>query len=131
MPEMPPNQSGATPTAAGAAPAGAGAPPQMGSSPATGPTQNAGHAAKGRNFIAVALKVLEGAVAMVGSNTEEGKDVLKAITLLGKHTTGQVTPQAEKNSLEGLMMKRQQQAPQMAAMQQQSAPPPPPQAAAA
>lgn len=103
----------------------------MGSSPATGPTQNAGHAAKGRAFIAAALKLLEGSVALVGSSSEEGHDVLKAINLLGKHTAGGVPEGAQKNAMEGMMMKQQQMAPQLAQMRQQAAAAPPPQANAA
>jgi len=98
----------------------------MGSSPATQPTPNKGYEMAGLQRIGVLLRGMEEALPMLGSGSEAGKDLLKAITLLSKHIPpGSVTPAAQKNTIESMAMKSAQQGAQAAQMRQ------PPAAAAA
>lgn len=110
-------------------------PPQtpIGSSPATGPTQNLGMQAHGLQAIAVSLRILEAALPHLGSSSEVGKDVIRAISTLSKHVDpGAISQVSEKNQLQSLAMKQQQMGPQVAAMrasQGASSPAPSPMAA--
>lgn len=68
------------------------------------------------------IKQLEGLLPLVGSGSEIGKDVLKALNSLAKHVpSGSVTPAAEKNNIQQMMMRQQQNAQQMQAMKPQGA----------
>jgi hypothetical protein len=51
--------------------------------------------------LGVVLKQLEQLIPMLGSTSEIGKDVMKALNMLNKHVPeGAVTPAAERNTLE-------------------------------
>ena len=106
-------------------PAAAGAPtqqaqPPMGVSSATGPTPNAGFEAAARQRLGVIIRQLEQMVPQIGATSEIGKDVLKALSMFTKHIQpGEVTPAAERNTLEQTMMQNQQNQAQMQQMRQQ------------
>lgn len=101
----------------------------MGSSPATGPTQNLGAEAQGVQAAAVIVDMLAHALPRVGASTPLGQALAKAMLDIGKHVPpGAGSPQAKQTQLQSLMMKQRQMAPQMAALQSQgmnAAPPPP------
>ena len=102
-----------TPTAAAGSPA-PDAP--MGVSSATGPTPNRGYEAAAKQRLGVVLRQLEQMVPLAGATTDLGKSILKALNDLAKHIQpGEVTPAAERNTLESAMMQNQQNT----AMQQQ------------
>ena len=95
-------------------PAAAGAPsqpqePPLGVSSATGPTPNRGYEAAAKQRLGVMIRQLEQMVPMVGATSDIGKDVLKALNMFAKHIQpGEVTPAAERNTLEQTMMQNQQ-----------------------
>ena len=98
----------------GAAPQAAEAP--LGVSSATGPTPNKGYEAAAKQRLGVVIRQLEQMVPLAGANSEIGKDILKALNMLAKHIQpGEVTPAAERNTLETMSMQNQQNM----AMQQQ------------
>lgn len=115
--------------------------PPVGSSPATGPVPNKGLEAAGLAKLGLIVRLLESLIPALGSGTEAGKDVLKALTSLSKHVPpGAVSPGVENSSLMKLMQDQRQQQPQIAAMRQAmagpqnsgaGAPPAPPPAASA
>ena len=96
----------------------------MGVSPATGPTPNRGNEAAARQRLGVMLRQLEQMVPLVGATSEIGKDVLKALNMFSKHIQpGEVTPAAERNTIEATMMQNMQNSAlnqQMRAQPQQS-----------
>lgn len=122
MPEMPVQQ----PQPAGAAQPGQ---PPFGTSPAVGPTPNAGYEAAGLQKLGMALRLLEQTVPLLGAASEPGKEVLRALNGLSKHIPpGTVTPAAEKNQLQQMALQQAQRGPMIAklreaAMQQQQAQP--------
>ena len=88
----------------------------MGVSSATGPTPNRGYEAAAKQRLGVVLRQLEQMVPLAGATTDLGKSILKALNDLAKHIQpGEVTPAAERNTLETAMMQNQQNT----AMQQQ------------
>lgn len=95
-------------------PAAAGAPsqpqePPLGVSSATGPTPNRGYEAAAKQQLGVIIRRLEQMVPLIGATSEIGKDVLKALNMFAKHIQpGEVTPAAERNTLEQTMMQNQQ-----------------------
>jgi len=92
----------------------------MGVSSATGPTPNAGFEAAARQRLGVIIRQLEQMVPQIGATSEIGKDVLKALNMFSKHIQpGEVTPAAERNTLEQTMMQNQQNQAQMQQMRQQ------------
>ena len=120
---------------------GAGQPqpgqPPFGSSPATGPTQNQGMMAAGMARLSLILRLAEETLPLLGSQSEPGQDLVKCIGIMAKHLQpGSVSPVAENNAMQSVMLKSQQMAPLMAAMRQKAmqqppnvgaVPPPPPQ----
>jgi len=108
----------------GAAPAAAPQPPPqgqppIGSSPATGPTPNAGNSVKGNQIVGAALGMLALAVPLLGPGSPIGQKILKAMTDIGKDLPPGATTQAgEKNAMESLMMRQQSAGPAMAAQRQ-------------
>lgn len=69
-----------------------------------------------------AVRLLEMSLPDLGAATEVGRDVMKSIMNLTKHTaTGAASPGVERTALMELMQKQQQAAPLMALMQQQQA----------
>ena len=88
----------------------------LGVSSATGPTPNKGYEAAAKQRLGVVIRQLEQMVPLAGATSEIGKDILKALNMLAKHIQpGEVTPAAERNTLESQMMQNQQNM----AMQQQ------------
>jgi len=107
----------------------------MGSSPATGATQNLGQQAKGLQAAAAIVDGLAMIVPLVGASSPLGQSLTKAMLDIGKHIPpGAATEQGKTNQLQSQMMKQQQMRPQLAAMRSQGqapssqpaiAPPPP------
>jgi hypothetical protein len=98
----------------------------MGSSPATGPTQNQGLQAKGIQAAAALVNGMSMIIPIVGATSPIGQAIAKAMMDIGKHIPpGAVSPEAQENQLKQMMQKAQQMRPQMAAMQAQGAAPPP------
>lgn len=94
----------------------------MGASPATGPTPNRGFEAAGLQRLGVVIKQLEQLIPMLGSGSDPGKDVLKALNMLAKHVpSGSVTPAAERNTLQNSMMQNARNNQAMAQMKQRQA----------
>jgi hypothetical protein len=120
MPAQSPAAAG-QPSAAG----GPGAQPQQppfGQSGATQPTPNKGFEAAGLQRLGMAVKQLEMLVPMLGSGSEVGKDVLKALNMLVKHVpVGGSSPAAEKNQIEQMAMQNAQRSQQVQQMRQQPA----------
>ena len=88
----------------------------MGVSSATGPTPNRGYEAAAKQRLGVVIRQLEQLVPLAGATSDLGKSILKALNDLAKHILpGEVTPAAERNTLESAMMQNQQNS----AMQQQ------------
>jgi hypothetical protein len=108
-------------------PAQPGQPP-IGSSPATGPSQNLGFAAKGIQAVGALLNGMAMALPLVGAQTPLGQAIAKSMTDIGKHIPpGSTSPQGHEQFLKSMLMKQQQMGPQRAAVASQSpAPPPPP-----
>jgi hypothetical protein len=70
----------------------------------------------------MAVKQLEMLVPMLGSGSEVGKDVLKALNMLVKHVpVGGASPAAEKNQIEQMAMQNAQRSQQVQQMRQQPA----------
>ena len=91
--------------------------PPAGSSPATGPVPNKGLEAAGMAKLGLIVRLLESVVPQLGVASEDGKDVLKALTSLSKHVPpGAVSPGVEQTALQKMMINQKQQTPQIAAM---------------
>ena len=121
MPPMMPNADPAAQSVGGPQQAQ----PPMGSSPATVPTQNKGYEAAGLQQLGVIVSLMEKTIPLLGSASEPGKDLLKALSTLSKHIPpGAVSPAAQQNTMQSLMMKQAQMGPQIQAMRQQSMAPP-------
>src|SRR5450631_1192714 len=105
----------AQPSPGGQAPgAQAPKPAPMGVSPATGPTPNKGYEAAGLQQLGMIVKQLGRVIPLLGASSELGSAPLKALNSLAKHApAGSVTPAAEKNAAEQMMMKATQQNQQM------------------
>jgi hypothetical protein len=81
----------------------------MGSSPATGPTPNKGYEAAGLQRLGLVIKQLEALVPMLGSGSEPGAAVLKALNSLAKFVpSGSVTPGAERTNIDRMAMQNAQ-----------------------
>lgn len=107
----------------------------------TMPTVNRGLQTAALAQVQWAVRLLERALPMIGSASEPGKDIMKAITALGKHVPpGASSPGVEQSSLQQMMMQQRQEQPEIARMramgggtapgQPSPSPAPPPQAAA-
>lgn len=109
---------------------GTGQPP-FGSSPATGPTQNAGYQAQGLQGLALVCKGLERLIPLLGASTEAGQDALDALKRLAKHIPpGSVSPAAQQTEMEKMrmaMLQKQGMMPQAGGAQPPGQPPPQPQ----
>lgn len=114
MPETTPAAAGQPPPAPGGQ-----AQPPFGSSGATQPTANKGFEAAGLQRLGMVVKQLEQLIPMLGSGSEIGKDVLKALNSLVKHVPpGGASPAAEKNNIEQMAMQNAQRAQQAQQMRQ-------------
>ena len=99
--------------------------PPIGSSPATGPTQNLGLAAKGIQAAGAVLNAMAMVIPLVGAHTPLGQSLAKAMTDIGKHLQpGAASPQGERNFMQQMMQRQQQMAPQRAAVMSQQGPAP-------
>src|SRR5271168_1288780 len=105
-----------------APPGGQPVQPPFGQTPATGSTPNKGFEAAGLQKLGVVVKQLEGLVAELGSSSEPGQAVLKALSSLVKFVpAGSVTPAAQKNSIEAQQRNMAQNNQQMMALKQRAA----------
>lgn len=94
-------------------------------SPMAQPSPNDGGRQMGMVNVESAMQMLEQAIAALGSNTEEGKAVLEALTKLSKHFN---RPQAaELVPAQVIELARKQRQSPIAAMMEQPAPPAAPQ----
>ena len=92
-------------------------------SPASQPSPNRGFAAAGLARIGLALNILEQSLPMVGSGTDAGRDMLKAMGLLSKHIPpGSVSPGVQQTAMQGALLKQRQMQPAIAALRAQQAP---------
>lgn len=111
------------PPVAGATPGplpvvGANAPP--GSMPmgnaggATLPAQNRGLQAKGLAMVQTAVRIIEHALPLLGVETEQGKDAMKALSALAKHIApGSTSPGVERTGLQTMMQEQRAAQPQL------------------
>ena len=108
-------------------------PPSGAPSPAAQPIPNRGLMAAGLARIGLLLKIGEETLPMLGSGSDAGKDLLKAIQLLSKHLPpGSVSEGVQQTAMETALLKQRQQQPAVAALRaQQTQPPAAAQAAAA
>lgn len=92
------------------------------SSPASQPSPNSGFAAAGLARIGLMLKIAEETLPMLGSGTDAGRDLLKAISLLAKHIPpGSVSPGVQQTAMQNAMLRQRQMQPQIAALRAQQA----------
>ena len=110
------------PAAAAAPPGSAGGPhppgqPPIGSSPATGPSQNLGMAAKGLQAAGALLNAMAMVIPLVGAGSPLGQALAKSMTDIGKHIPpGASSPQGEQQFAQQMLMKQRQMASQRAAV---------------
>jgi hypothetical protein len=91
----------------------------MGVSPASGPTPNKGYEAAGLQKIGMIVKQLEQLIPLLGASSDAGGAALKALNSLAKFVpAGSVTPAAEKNSAEQMMMQATKNNGQLQALKQ-------------
>lgn len=96
----------------------------MGASPVTAPSPNRGYEAAALQRLGLVIKQLTELLPMAGATSEVGKDILKALSTLGKHVpSGSVSPAAEKSNIERMSMQNTQANQQMQALKQQGAGP--------
>lgn len=71
------------------------------------------------------VRLMEMTIPEVGVGSEEGRDLLKALSTLAKHVPAGSVPQGVENAeLQRLMMRQKEQAMQVAQMRNAAAPPP-------
>ncbi len=102
----------------------------------TMPTMNKGLQAAALAQVQWAVRLLEKSLPLIGSGTEPGKDIMKAITALTKHVPpGSTSPGVEQSSLQQMMMQQKQEQPEIARLRAMGggggAPPPQPSPTAA
>ena len=119
------------PMTPGMASAGAGTvpgQPPFGSSPVQMPTPDRGNQAAAMAQLSWAVKILEGALPLLGATSEPGQAVMAALKALSKHISpGAFSPGAERSVLEKMMMQAKQDNPMqqvLGAMGQGGAPSP-------
>lgn len=96
--------------------------PPMGASPVSAPSPNRGYEAAAAQRLGLVIKQLTDLLPLAGATSEIGKDILKALSTLGKHVpSGSVSPAAEKSNIERMSMQNTQQNAQMQALKQQGA----------
>ena len=102
----------------GIPPAGAGTQPgqpPFGSSPVTMPTPNQGLKAAALAQLQWAVRIMEKALPMLGSTSEEGKSVMKALVSLQKLVpAGSTSPGVENSALQQMMLGARQEQPMLA-----------------
>ncbi len=91
--------------------------PPFGPSPTTMPTPNRGHQAAGLAQVAVAVRILEKALPMLGAESEPGGIVMKTITNLAKLVPqGSTSQGVENQAMQGLMQQQKQEQPMLQVM---------------
>jgi hypothetical protein len=105
-----------------------GGPPQgqppIGSSPATGPSQNLGLAAKGMQAAGALLNAMAMVIPLVGAGSPIGQALAKAMVDIGKHVPpGTASPQGESEFVKQMALRQQQMGSQRAALASQQPPP--------
>lgn len=91
--------------------------PPIGSSPATGPTQNLGLAAKGIQAVGALMNGMAMVIPLVGAGSPLGQSLAKALTDIGKHVPpGAASPQGQQDFIRQMAMKQMQMGPQQAAL---------------
>lgn len=100
---------------AGMPPVGAGGlpgQPPIGSSPVQMPTPDRGNQAAALAQLSWAVKILEGALPLLGATSEPGQAVMKALTTLSKHVDpGAFSAGTQRSTLEKMMMQAKQDNP--------------------
>lgn len=92
----------------------------FGASGATGPTPNRGYEAAGLQRLGSVVKQMEELIPLLGSSSEPGQAVLKALNALVKYVpAGSVTPAAERNNIQQMAARNAQQDQQLKMLQQQ------------
>ena len=132
MPDQPApdDASGASPSPPPGSAAQPGQPP-IGSSPATGPSQNLGRMAQGIQAAGALLKGMAMVMALVGPETPLGQSLNKAIADVGKNLpAGSHSPEGENNFIKQMALRQQQMAPHQAAAGTTARPSTPPAPAA-
>ena len=103
--------------------------PPIGSSPATGPTQNLGAAAKGMQAVGAILNGMAMIIPLVGAGTPVGQALAKAMVDIGKHVQpGAASPQGDNEFVKQMALRNQRMGSQQAAVASQMPPrqmPPP------
>jgi len=106
--------------------------PPFGASPATMPNPNAGFKAQGIARLGLIVRLMEMTLPEVGVASEEGRDLLKALSTLSRHVpAGSVPPGVENAELQRLMQRQKENGMQVAQMRRAGQPPQAPQAAQA
>lgn len=99
--------------------------PPMGSSPATGPSQNLGMAAKGMQAVGAILNSMAIVIPLVGPGSPIGQALAKAVVDIGKHVApGSSSPQGEQEFAKQLLLRQAQMGSQQTAMASQAPHPP-------
>lgn len=94
----------------------------FGASSATGPTPNKGYEAAGMQRLGVIVKQLTDLLPLLGAASEPGQEILKFLPKLAKFVQpGAVSPTAERNVLEGSMIKNAQQTAMLQQLRQMAA----------
>ena len=86
------------------------------------PTPNRGLQAAALAQVQQAVRILEKALPMLGVGTEQGKDVMKALTTLSKHIpAGSTSPGVESSALSQLLGQQRQDQPLLQMLRSQAA----------
>ncbi len=94
--------------------------PPFGQAAAAQPTPNRGYEAAGLQRLGLVVQQMQEILPQVGSGSEVGQALLKALTALSKFVPpGSVTPAAQKQQLERMAQAQQQGNQQMQALQAQ------------
>jgi hypothetical protein len=95
--------------------------PQQGVGPATvgGPVPNQGAASAALAKVALAVRILESTIPELGSGSEPGLAVIKAVQGLSKMAHGQASTGTDQTALMQLLMQQKQEAPMLQALRAQ------------
>ena len=83
------------------------------------PTPNLGLKAAAIPQVRLAVRILEAALPKLGVASEEGKDVMKALSILAKHIPADAaSPGIEQNAIQQQMLQARQEAPMLQMLRQ-------------
>lgn len=83
------------------------------------PTPNHGMQAQATGFLTAAIRILEKALPLFGSVSDEGKEVMKALTALSKIAPpGSGSPGVENSAMHNLMAQQKQESPLLQLLRQ-------------